>query len=315
MKSSLVVGIDVSKRFLDVALGADDPQPFRVPNTPEGIQQLLTRLQEQEIALVVMEATGGWERRVLRTLLQAGVPAARVSPGRVRHFAKSMGQLAKTDALDARILAFFGTSARPQPTQLPSPERQRLDALVSRRAQLIEMRTAEHNRLETVEDEDIRQGLVEHISWLDKQIKQVETEIRTLIASVPELQEAQRIMLSVPGVGEVTASVLLAKMPELGRVNRKEIAALAGLAPFNRDSGSKKGRRFIQGGRGDVRSVLYMAALSAIRFNPVLKAFFQRLKAKGKPFKVAITAVMRKLLTFLNAMIASGKTWNPSPNP
>jgi len=314
MKASLVVGIDISKHALDVALGSEDPHPFRVSNTEEGVKQLLQRLGEEDVSLVVLEATGGWERNVLRSLLQAGIPAVRVTPGRVRYFAKAIGLLAKTDRLDARILALYGERTQPKPTELPSPERQRLKALVSRRAQLIEMRTAERNRLGATEDADIRKGIEQHLKWLGEQIKQAEAEIKLLIDQVSELKATQRIMLSVPGIGEVTVAVLLAKMPELGRVNRKQIAALAGLAPFNRDSGPKRGKRYIQGGRADVRSVLYMAALSAIRFNPVYKVFYQRLQEKGKPFKVAIVAVMRKLLTTLNAMLASGQTWNPNLN-
>jgi len=309
MNATLVVGIDVSKQYLDVALGSDDPRPFRVPNSPDGIKRLLQRLREREVALIVLEATGGWERPVLRALLEAQHPAARVAPGRVRYFARSIGLLAKTDRLDARVLALYGERTSPSPTVLPSAERQRLEALVSRRAQLIDMRTAERNRLGVTENEQIRQSIADHLDWLGEQIRQVEKDIEAVIAEVEELQAQREILESVPGVGIVTVSVLLAKMPELGKVNRKQIAALAGLAPFNRDSGHKRGKRYIQGGRSDVRSVLYMAALSAIRFNPILRAFYKRLEEKGKPFKVAIVAVMRKLLTILNAMVASRQLW------
>jgi len=316
MKAPLYVGIDVSKKHLDVALGPEDRRPLRVPNTPAGIEALVAELQGKAVQLVVLESSGGWERGILRALVEAGITTARVPGGRVRHFAKSWGQRAKTDGIDARMLARYGERVQPRPTVLPSPQRQRLDALVTRRKQLVDMRTAESNRLETAEEESVRQGLQKHIAWLNEEIADLEQRIEEHIAAHEELAQQQQLLTSVPGVGVGTARVLLAKMPELGQVNRKEIASLVGVAPFNRDSGGKTGKRYIQGGREDVRAVLYMAALSAIRFNPRFKAFYQRLRnEKEKPFKVAIVAVMRKLLVTLNAMVATQTAWHFEPDP
>lgn len=305
---STVVGIDVSKRTLDVAFGAEDPAPITLNYSNSQIEWLVGRLCQVAPRLIVLESTGGLELPLMNALLAAQLPVARVQPGRVRFFARSIGRLAKTDGLDARLLAQYGEAAQPRPLSPPDPQRQTLAALLSRRNQLMEMRVAEQNRLETAPPA-IRASIEAHLTWLEAQMDQVEAEIAHWIKHTPTLQADYALIASVPGVGWITACFLIARLPELGKLNRKQIAALVGLAPYNRESGGKKGKRVIYGGRAEVRNVLYMATLSAIRHNPILRAFYQRLRQAGKPPKVAIVACMRKLLTILNAMVASGQPW------
>jgi len=304
----LVVGIDVSKTHLDVALGSTGPL-FQVPYTQEGLQTLANRLQGA--TLVVMEATGGLEARLIQFSTLAGFPTARINPRRVREFANATGTLAKTDRIDAHILAWYGEALHPPVTPVPDENRQRLEALITRRRQLIEMRVAEENRLASAPDV-IRPSIQQHLEWLQEQISALDEEICQLLQSDPDWAEKVEILQSVPGVGIVTAATLLAELPVLGQASHKEIAALAGVAPMNRDSGRRKGKRHITGGRPSVRQVLYMATIAAIRCNPVIRAFYRRLLAAGKEKKVALVACMRKLLTILNALLRKRQRWNPA---
>lgn len=304
----LVIGIDVSKQYLDVAFGSQDKATVRLEYTEQKVRELVQHCQQQSPSLIVLESTGGLERPLMTAMLQAGLPVARIQPQRIRYFAKSLGILAKTDRLDAQVLVRYGETARPQPTALPTEQQQQLAGLVARRQQLIEMRVSEENRLSTM-PKDVQTNIQEHLDYLHTAIEQIETEIDELIADAPDMREKRDLMVAVPGVGPVTTSVLLARLPELGQLNRKQIVALVGLAPFNKDSGGKSGKRTIYGGRKDVRQALYMATLSATRFNPVIKAFYRRLIDAGKPFKVALVAAMRKLLTILNAILRSRQPW------
>jgi transposase len=307
----MYVGIDVSKEHLDVAVG-EDGAFWCVPNDGEGIQELVERLLEQSPTLIVVESTGGLETPVVAEMVVAGLSIAVVNPGRVREFAKSVGLLAKTDKLDARLLARFAAAVKPAASHLPSEEEQYLTGLIRRRRQLLEMRTAEKNRLNTTQIV-LRQRIDNHIAWLDKEAKSLEAEIDEFIKQSSLWANKQDILESTPGVGSVTAYTLLAELPELGQLDRKKIAALVGVAPMNKDSGPRRGKRRIRGGRPIVRSTLYMAALSATRFNPVIRAFYHRLLESGKEKKVAITACMRKLIVILNAMIRDLKSWHPNP--
>jgi len=282
---------------------------FQVPYTQEGLQTLANRLQGA--TLVVMEATGGLETRLIQFLTLAGFPTARINPRRVREFANATGTLAKTDRIDAHILAWYGEALHPPVTPVPDENRQRLEALITRRRQLIEMRVAEENRLASAPDV-IRPSIQQHLEWLQEQISALDEEIGQLLQSVPDWAEKVEILQSVPGVGIVTAATLLAELPVLGQASHKEIAALAGVAPMNRDSGRRKGKRHITGGRPSVRQVLYMATIAAIRCNPVIRAFYRRLLAAGKEKKVALVACMRKLLTILNALLRKRQRWNPA---
>lgn len=311
MSTSKSVGIDVSKAWLDVAVGAQE-QPWRVANSTEGIADLVARLQPLQVELIVLESTGGLEGMVLAELHAAGLPVARVNPGRVREFAKATGQLAKTDRLDARILAQYAQVIRPDPVHLPSEDEQYLAALVSRRRQLTDMLVAEKNRLPTTPTR-LQAGVRKHLAWLKAEIRTLEQEIEDFIRRTPLWREKDELLKSVPGIGDVTACTLLAELPELGQLNRKEIAALVGVAPFNRDSGRIHGKRHIHGGRTSVRTPLYMATLSATRFNPVIRTFYQHLLAKGKEKKVALVACMRKLLTILNAILRHHQPWCLAP--
>jgi len=304
-----VVGIDVSKTHLDVAISSTGT-PFQVPYTEEGLRTLLPRLQDAR--LIVMEATGGLETRLLHFLTQAGLPVARINPQRAREFAKATGRLAKTDRIDAQMLAWYGEALHPPITPAPADNQQQLEALITRRRQLIEMRVAEENRLSSA-PEVIRPSIRQHLEWLAEQIAALNEEISRLLQKDPDWAEKVKILRSVPGVGPVTAATLIAELPVLGQANNKEIAALAGVAPMNRDSGGRTGKRHIAGGRPSVRQVLYMAILAAIRRNPIIRAFYLRLLAAGKEKKVALVACIRKLLTILNALIRKRQRWDPTP--
>lgn len=303
------VGIDVSKATLDVALGQQGDF-WQVKNTPKGIETLVKGLQVQAPRLVVLESTGGYELPAAKALDVAGMAVAVVNPGRVRQFARSIGQLAKTDKIDARLLAIFAERVKPAPSHLPDEAEQQLMGLVRRRRQLLEMRTAEVNRQDSTLP-DLQAQLKRHIEWLTKEIEALNQQIEEYIAEQPVWSQKDELLQSVPGVGKVLSHTLIAEVPELGQLDRKKIAALVGVAPMNRDSGSKRGKRSIRGGRPAVRSVLYMATLSALRHNPIIQCFYQRLLANGKEKMVAIVACMRKLLVILNAMARKQQAWQP----
>jgi transposase len=260
--------------------------------------------------LIVLEPTGGFEMLVAAELTQANLPAVVVNAKRVRDFARATGKLAKTDKLDARVLAHFAAAVRPPLRRLRSEEEEQLTALLTRRRQIVDMLTVEKNRLVTVRAK-MRTAIEAHIRWLSENLKELDQEIEDFVESSPLWKEHDALLQSVPGVGRVTSGTLLAMLPELGKLNRQEIAALVGVAPLNKDSGKKQGRRRVYGGRADVRSVLYMAALAAKKYNPVIKKFYDRLIQHGKEKKVALTACMRKLLVILNAMIRSHQPWHP----
>lgn len=299
------VGIDVAKAKLDIFVNGD---VWQVENDPSGISELIVRLQGYSPSLIVLESSGGYESLALGELYAAGLPVARVNPGRVREFAKSIGQLAKTDKLDARILARYAELVRPAVARLPDEAEQQLAALVNRRRQLVEMCVAEQNRLGTA-PKKLRPGIRTHIDWLKAEIQRIESEMDDFIQQSPLWSEKDALLKSVPGVGDVTARTLLSELPELGELDRKEIAALVGVAPFNHDSGRMRGKRRIRGGRTSVRNVLYMATLTATRCNPIIRTFFNRLVQSGKEKKVAIVACMRKLLTILNAILRTHQPW------
>lgn len=305
----LFVGIDVSKAHLDFATRPTNAG-WQVDNNEEGIASLVDKLKQLKPALIILEATGGYETAVTAALASGGLPVAVVNPRQVRDFAKSLGQLAKTDKIDAALLAHFADAVRPELRLLPDEQTQELQGLLVRRRQLIEMLVAEKNRL-PMTHKRLKAGVKEHIQYLEHQLEDLDQEIQDRLRSSPVWREQEDLLRSVPGVGKVLSVTLLAELPELGKLNRKQIAALVGVAPYNCDSGKKRGKRAIWGGRASVRSALYMAALSAKRFNPVIKSFYDKLAAAGKPFKVAMTACMRKLLTILNAMMRSGTHWLP----
>jgi len=300
------VGIDVAKKSLDIC-----ETRLTLSYDAKGLKKLLRQLPEKETCLVVIEATGGYQRRVATTLADAGHFVAVVNPRQVRDFAKGLGILAKTDRIDAEVIARFGQLVRPRTIAKTHEKQEEFADAVSRRRQLVELRTAEKNRLETAVSKLVRKSVEQMINQLDKQIKRIEKQILALLASDDEWKEKGEIIQSTPGVGPVTAASLIAELPELGQLNRRQISALAGLAPFNRDSGRHQGKRSIRGGRASVRSVLYMAALTARTHNPTIREFSQRLEAQGKPFKVAITACMRKLLVILNTLVKTKSHWDP----
>jgi len=308
-KFETFVGVDIAKDSLDVCFLAADKR-FTTTNDQAGFQQLLQELPTVGSCLIVAEATGGYQREMVAELIAAGHQVAVVNPRQVRDFARGLGILAKTDRLDAEVIARFGQQAKPRPTEKMPEKQDELQQLVVRRRQLIDLRTAENNRLPLARSKSVIKSIRSMVEQLQKKIRQIEKEITDLVESDDQLQCQATLMKSVPGVGAVTAAALLAELPELGRLNRQEIAALAGLAPFNRDSGKFHGRRSIWGGRRAVRKALYMAALTARRCNPVIRALSQRLEAAGKPFKVVLTACMRKLLVILNTIVKNNSVWN-----
>lgn len=311
MSSPSYVGIDVAKAHLDVAILPAEVS-WRVPNDPSGIAALVNQLQAHTPALIVLEATGGYETAVASALALAGFAVAVVNPRQVRDFARALGQLAKTDAIDAHCLAEFAARVRPATRPLPSDAHADLLALVTRRRQLIDMLTAERNRLATARP-TLQPSLRAHITWLEKQIRDADQETGRRLQQSPVWRTREQLLRSVPGVGPQTARQLIVSVPELGTLAPRPLAKLIGVAPLNRDSGQHRGHRTTWGGRAAVRGVLYMAAVSAARFNPVLRIFYQRLRAAGKPGKVALTAVMHKLLTILNAIVRDQAPWHPRP--
>jgi transposase len=304
------VGIDISKAHLDVA-SRPDAQEFRTPNTAEGIGSLVDRLKALSPALVLLEATGGLERAVAVALAEAKIPVRIVEPGRVRHFARSIGQHSKTDALDARVLAHYAEAVRPEARDLPDEETRDLQALLDRRRQLVAMRVSEQNRLKQGPTAAVQADLEAHIAYLSEQVKAMDASIGEKIEAKEDWKLRDEVLRSVPGIGPQTSRALLGLLPELGRLTGKQVSALAGLAPRARDSGTVRGARTIFGGRAEVRTALYMASVSAMRFNPELRAFYLRLRQAGKAAKLALTAVSRKLLTIANAMIRDMKHWKP----
>jgi len=299
------VGIDVAKVALDVFIGSVGAA-FSVANDEVGIRELLRQLEPADF--VILEATGGLETPVASALAAAGIAVAIVNPRQVRDFARATGRLAKTDRLDAEVLARFGEAVRPEARRLADEQGQALEALVNRRRQLVEMLTAEKNRRARA-PKVLHRSLDEHIRWLQRRLSGFDDELGELIRNTPLWRERDELLRSVPGVGKVLSSTLLAQLPELGMLNRKQIAALAGLAPFNRDSGSLRGSRCIWGGRAQVRRVLYMATVAGVRSNPTIRTFYLRLRANGKHAKPALVACMRKFLVILNAMLHHKTHW------
>ncbi len=314
MEVQVYAGIDVSKARLDLGLSGE-PSVFSTGNDPRGIGDLCARLSELKPARVVLEASGGLETALVAELAAAGLPVVVVNPRQVRDFARATGQLAKTDALDARMLALFAERVRPELRALPSEQERELKAMVARRRELVEMITAERNRLARV-PKLLHKEISAHIRWLEGRVKERDRDLDKMLRNSPLWRERENLLKSVPGVGPVLCATLLAELPELGRLGRREIAKLVGVAPLNRDSGTMRGKRTIWGGRAQLRAVLYMATLTAVQHNPVLQAFYQRLCQAGKPRKVALTAAMRKLLVILNAMVKHQVPWSATwPNP
>lgn len=305
----MFVGIDVSKARLDVALRPGD-ENFSVANNPRGIASLVKRLKQLQVSRIVLEASGGYEVAVADQLAAADLPLAVLNPRQVRDFARATGQLAKTDRIDARVLAQFADLIRPPTRHVPDAQSRELMALIARRRQLVEMLTAESNRRGRMPG-CVSRAITAHIRWLRKQLTEFDAALEDAIRRSPLWREKAKLLRSVPAVGSVTVTTLLAHLPELGTLGRRQIAALVGVAPFNRDSGKMRGTRAIWGGRAQVRAVLYMCTLVATRRNPRLRAFYLRLRAAGKKPKVAITACMRKLLITLNAMVRHQTSWNP----
>ena len=311
----VVVGIDVAKNELVVACGSAGAVRTE-RNDEAGVRTLVQQLSALAPEVVVLEATGGYEWLVAAALAAAQLPVAVVNPRHVRDFAKATGQLAKTDRLDARILALFGERVRPPVRPLPDEATRALESVLTRRRQLVEMRTAESNRLAQLAgraQRPVKQSLKKHIAYLDRELAMTDTELGRMIRESPVWRERDALLQSVPGIGPVASRTLLGELPELGQLNRRAIAKLVGVAPLNRDSGTWRGHRTIHSGRASVRRVVYMAALVGARCNPVLKAFYRRLVAVGKPKKVALVACMRKLLTILNHMLRTGQRWHTSP--
>lgn len=302
------VGVDVSERRLDVHL-LPEGSAMSVSHDPKGIARLLAWLGTRSLELVVVEATGGIERRLVDSLQAASIEVAVVNPRQIRDFARATGRLAKTDRLDARILASFGERMQPRPALVRGQAQQRLADLVARRRQLGQLIHAEHHRRRRCRDALLCRSLEEHLAWLDQEVARIEALIEQAVAAVPDGTRRASLLAAVPGVGKVTTATLLALLPELGTLDGKAIASLTGTAPFARDSGLMRGKRTVWGGRQPVRNALYMAALVATRFNPAVRDFYQRLVRAGKPKKLALTAAMRKLVVVLNAILRTGTPW------
>ena len=302
------VGIDIAKDSMDVTVH-EGKETWVYTNDEQGLAKLVSKMKKLIPCLIVMESTGSYELAVASELHSQGFPVAVVNPRHIRDFARSVGILAKTDVLDAKVIARYAAQVQPTPRALPEEEAKRLGVIMARRRQIIAMRTAEKNRLHQA-DPAVKEGIKEHIDWLNQKLDDIDKELGRMIESNPEWKEKNDIIQSVPGVGPNLAMTLLSDFPELGSLNRKQIASLSGLAPFNRDSGKMRGKRTIWGGRSSVRSASYMSAFSAIRWNPLLKTFYQRLRTAGKLRKVAMVACMRKLLCLLNAMLRNKTIWD-----
>lgn len=311
------IGIDVAKAELVVGAHPTGAR-WTVANDERGIRTLVERLRREAPELIVLEATGGYELLCVAGLAAAGLPVVVANPRQVRDFAKATGQLAKTDRIDADILALFAERVRPAVRPLPDGDTQELDALLSRRRQLLDMLGAERNRMGQVfgkGKQRVKKSLKAHITYLERELRIADTDLGDMVRHSPVWRERDDLLQSVPGVGPVLSLTLLADLPELGRLSRREIAKLVGIAPLSRDSGTMRGRRFVQGGRAGVRAVLYMGALVATKRNVIIRAFYQRLLAAGKPKKLALVACMRKLLTILNSIVRTGQRWSPDRVP
>lgn len=308
------IGIDVSKQLLEVAVHQSNYH-FRCPNDPEKFPTLIAELIALRAARIVLEATGGLERPLLQALQAARLPVVLVNPRQVRDFAKALGQLAKTDRLDARVLAHFAAAVQPPISLVKGSEDSELDALMGRRNQVSDMLVAEKNRRGSAATETARADIDAHIEWLQQRLKTLDKQLKDQLKRCVAWQEKDQLLQSVKGIGFVTSLALLADCPELGQLNRHQIAKLAGVAPLNRDSGKQRGTRHIFAGRAQIRSKLYMATLTAIRCNPVIKAFYEHLVARNKLKKVAIVACMRKLLTIINVMVRDNKLWHDKAQP
>lgn len=312
-ESDLVyIGIDVSKARLDLAVGKDG-ESWSEPNNKAGIKNVILKFEQISPGMIVIESTGGYEKLVLTTLHDEGFPVVLANPSRVREFAKAIGFLAKTDKIDAHLLAIFGEATKPELTQFMTEKETQLSECATRRRQLIDMRTAESNRMETA-PESVQEDIQQHIQMLNNSVSKMETIIYEMIQADPEMKAKDELLQSIPGIGAVTSSVIISELPQLGKCNRMVIAALVGVAPYNNDSGYKHGKRRIRGGRPRIRTVMYMAILSSTRYNPVIKEFYERLVGRGKPKKVALVACIRKMLTIMNAMVKSNQKWN-NPMP
>ena len=311
MTSEVYVGIDVSKRWLEVNQYGT-PESQKVGNDPDGYANLIIRMKALQPQLIVFEATGGYEHRAAKALSEAGFAVAVANPTRVRRFADALGILAKTDKIDAQVIAHFASVVKPFANERQTPLEEQLAAFVERRRQLLVELVAEKNRLSTSPD-CVRDDIENHITYIEERVDSLGAQIQACIQQIPEWQARAEIIDSAPGVGPVTASTLVAELPELGRLSNKKIAALVGVAPFNKDSGPKRGKRRIFGGRSGIRRTLFMAVLSATKHNPVIRAFYESLLRRGKEKKVAIVACMRKLLVFLNAMVRKGEAWRVFP--
>ncbi len=308
MNSEQFIGIDVSKSHLDVAVYPSGEQ-HRWDNDDSGIEKLIKFVKSLPVALIVLESTGGYESLAASILSANALPVVVVNPRQVRSFAKATGKLAKTDQIDAHSIAHFASAVRPEQRQLKDEHMQLLTALNTRRRQIVSMLVAEKNRLYTAPKAN-QKNISQHIKWLEKNLDQIDKDIQKQIRNSPIWRENDDILRSYKGIGSVSSTTLLSDLPELGKLGSKKIAALAGLAPFNCDSGQYRGRRRIWGGRSHVRKTLYMATISAKRFNPQIKAFYDRLTDSGKPHKVAMTACMRKMLITLNAMLKNKTYWS-----
>lgn len=303
------IGLDIAKDHIDVHVRPSD-EHWQVPQSDDGRAALVTRLAAVAPGLVVVESTGGYETAIVTALAVAHVPVAVVNPRQVRDFAKAIGRLAKTDALDAAVLALFAERVQPEVRPLPDEAHQELIALVARRRQLVDLLVAERNRLAGAR-RSVRASVQQHVRWLEHRIRDADSDLTTLIQRSPLWRAKDDLLRSVPGVGPTTSRLLIACLPELGTLSRREIASLVGVAPLNRDSGHQRGARVVWGGRAVVRGPLYMATLVATRCNPVIRGFYQRLRLAGKPRLVALVAAMRKLLTILNAMLKHQQPWQP----
>ena len=301
------VGIDISKSQLDVAVSPEG-KAWNVANSADGVRELVGDVKKLKPELVVMEATGGLEMPLAGAFSEAGVLVAVINPRQIRDFARATGKLAKTDRIDAQMIAHFAQAIRPKPRPLPDQKTQQISAIMTRRRQMIQMLTAEKNRLRSASSA-VSARISAHIDWLKEELKDIDDELSQAIKESPIYRDKDETLRGVKGIGPVTSITLIADLPELGIANRKEISALVGVAPFNRDSGAFRGRRSIWGGRAHVRSTLYMATRSAVRYNPVIRPFYEKLIAAGKPEKVAMVACMRKLLLILNSMLKNGTRW------
>jgi transposase len=308
---AIYVGIDVSKDRLDVHVRPTG-ETFTVTRDGKGLEELVERLRALAPTLIAVEATGGFETIVAAAVAGASLPLAVVNPAQVRHFARAIGKRAKTDPIDAAVIAHFAEAVKPVPRPIPDAEARLLGELVARRRQIIEMLVAERQREKRVDAVRVRKSLARHIAALEKELPVIDGDIDTMVRGSPVWREKEDLLVSFPGVGGILARTFLAEMPELGSLRRRQVASLVGVAPYTRQSGHWRGKSMIGGGRTAARTAVYLAALSAIRCNPVLKAFYQHLLAAGKPKMVALIAVARKILTILNAMLRDKKPWQPA---